>query len=300
MIDTLRAEASGVENWNDLLAAVRQEFQGATYHEGSYSESNEWQGATWKDPEIGTMGCKSNRTGAYLWVETSIGKYLTGDNCRLLSSEESLAGVDQLLTAVESKYREFIPDVMAGRRSLWRCKRLDGYYQKEVESVPAVCVALADALGQKSKLAQYMTSVEFRQSREKMARWYGKGFESGNEEYIHTLRHEEQIRGHNRAGYFLDLPNMKCRVGDLRCYMNDRYKDWPKAGMEVPDVSALIREHKSAGMAAAALVLCPALEAEVKRELAENTFYKYRKLAEEYKRKKVKVDLRVPEDAWRS
>lgn len=298
MIDTHRQEISGVDGWGELLAAVRQEFAGATFTEGQYTEGAPWQAATWKDPDIGTMGCKCNRTGAYLWVETSLGKYAYGDNCRLLTHKEALECIDGLCGAVEAKYRPFLPGSAAEVRRRWQCTRADLYYQRDVPSVPAVCAGLAQAFGNKAKLAQYLTSVEYMQSRDYRARFYGKGFESGNEAYINTLRHEEQIRGRDKAGYFVDVAGMTIRASEARGYMNKRFQGWPDQGLQVPDIEALLEEHGAAGAAAVGLVLLPSLEPTYKRTLAKETFYKYRRLATEYKRRNVTVDLRVPAGAW--
>lgn len=289
-----------VSDFDGLLRHVREEFTGASITESEYYKGAPWQGAMWKDDSTGlTMGAKSSATGSRLWVEGSIGKYAHGDNCRLLSVEQSMEIVDDLLTNVERRYADWLPPVPVGRRSLWQAKRADFYYQRPVDSVPAVCVALASAIGNKSKLSQYLTSVQFAQSREQMARWYGKGEESGNEAYQGILRHEEQVRGSKRAGYFLDLGKMRCNVGEVRAMMNKRYEDWPEQGIECVDVGSLIEEHGTAGMAAAAMVLLPSLEATAKQRLSENTFYKYRKLATQYRRRTVTVDLRVPGDAWK-
>lgn len=292
MLDTVRVQRSGIDDWQALMQHVREEFQGAKFTESEYVRGQPWQGATWDDPAFGVMGAKSNKQGTYLWSEGSLGKWLHGDNKRLLNVQEVRDGLDGLMVGIEQRYG---PALGPGD---WRATRADFYYQQEVDSVPAVCVGLAEAMGDKGRLAKYLTSVEYKQSRERMVRWYGKGYESGDEQYGNVLRHEEQIRGHNNVGYFVDLESRSINSQEVRGYMNKRYEGWPEAGIEVSDVGGLIRDHKGPGMAAAAMVLLPALEGVARQHLSENTFYKYRKLATEYRRRKVNVDLRVPVGAW--
>jgi len=200
---------------------------------------------------------------------------------------------------VESKYGEHIAAGLRPR-DLWRTKRVDLYFQRAVPSVPGVVLALAEALGNRGRVAQYLTSVELVQSRYARARWYGKGYESGIEEYADVLRHEEQVRGRNMAEYFVDVRRMELNLSEARAYMNRRYKGFPEGGIEVMDVGTLVREHGAAGLGALAMVLLPEVEEIAKEELAKNTFDKYRKIAASFRVRKVPVDLRVPADAWRN
>jgi hypothetical protein len=298
-IDTLKAEQSGLCDYDELLRMCKPwNLKQVQEERDGYA----WYGATWQDPELPalTLGAKVNQTGAYLWFEGSIGKYLYGDNCRLLSAVEACEGVQEVCGAVEGRYKPFLTDAARPLRERWEAKRLDMYHQRRVPSSPAVVSAWAGAIGNKARVAQYLTTVEFHQSREKHMRAYDKGRESGKADLLNVLRHEEQVRGRNNAGYFLNIGENRLKVEEARAYMNKRFEGWPETGLEVPDVGALIEEHGTLGAAAVGLVLLPELEPVYKASLAKNTFFRYRRLATEYKRRKVQVDLRVPEDAWQT
>ena len=308
MIDTLRVEWHGLE-WGPHVASwLLGEYPDAKLVQSAYDAEARlpWEGMTWTDPVLGVMGSRSNRMGNYLWVERSLPKFLHGENCRVLSVGESQEAVRLLLAGVEGRFAEWLgpDDTMPGRRKV---KRLDLCYQTKLPLPSAeVFVQVASALkpartrrhGYVCKpIDLFLGGVSYRQNRQEMARWYDKGFESGDERYLNVVRHEEQLRG-GKAGYLLDLgaaePVLKVEEAIER--MNSRYEGW--GAVQGHDWLSMVRDEGMRGVAAALLVKHPEYEAAIKPHLSNGTYYRLRNMAMECRQHQVTVDLRLPANAW--
>jgi hypothetical protein len=304
MIDTLRVQWQGVAWGSEFADWMKAEWPTAEQHSRWYDTDQPWQGMTISDDSLGTLGVKSNKRGNFLWCERSLPKFMYGDNCRVLSSEEATEGATALVAAVEQRFSDWWE--VPGYHDSVMVKRLDLCYQRQVPCSSEVFAHIATALNarkvvkhqvQLNPVDVHFLGVEFAQSRFERARWYDKGMESGNERYLDVVRHEEQIRG-GKAGWLLDVsgPRADLRVEESRERMNERYSGW--GVLEGYSLDTLLREHGNTGAAAALLVRHPEYEQLFKRTLSRPSFYRYRKLAMEWRKHQFQTDLRLPVDAW--
>lgn len=125
-------------------------------------------------------------------------------------------------------------------------------------------------------------------------RVYIKGLESGDPQFLNTLRSEEQLR--KRAADFGRIYNSETRSFDreaCREVLNNRYIDVAYAGDL--DVSSLL----AGGMdTMALLVLRPDLFPVYRERVKKNGYNKMRRKVREFRATAIPADLRVPAWAW--
>jgi hypothetical protein len=295
MIDTLRLQWTGINWGQDMADWLRSEYPTAEQHVRWYDDNLPWEGMTAQDDALGSFGVKSNKRGNYLWVERSLPKFLHGDNCRVLSADETGEAVRGLMAGVEGRFGPWWLPGMQPRQGV-QVKRVDLCYQRQVPCSGEVFGHVARSLKQR-KVALHLSGVELHQSKLEHARWYDKGIESGNERYLDVVRHEEQLRG-GKAGWLLDVSQDQpaLNVAGAAEVMNKRYEGWDQ--VEGYDLGALMEEHGTSGAAAALLVLHPEYDRLCGRYLSKSVYYRLRNLALEGRRRQCSLDLRVPQDAW--
>ena len=289
----MRLEWNGIRQDQEFFDWLLKAYPTARISYAAYTENMPWQGAMFKDDILGTVGTKSNRTGNYLWVERSIPKFLTGDNCIQLSADDARDGLCLLMNAVEAHFKEWF--VFANPRQNVSCKRVDFFYQRRTECSGEVFAHIARSLKNR-KVALHLTGVEIHQNRWEHARFYEKGLESGNEQYLNVIRHEEQLRG-PKIPALVDVQTLKINPPAVQAFMNRRFSDWsPQA--ECYGFEQLMQEHGFRGAATVGLVLMPELDAVYRRMLSKDAYYRCRKLALNARRQMSKLDLSIPENAW--
>lgn len=293
MIDTVKLEWQGVRVDEGFYEWLQSEYKTPSFTTRFYDENLPWQGTQVADPVLGVIGTKSNKTGNYLWVERSLPKFLyqSDDNCVMLSVDQAREAISLLVEAVEAKF----DDWLLFRGGPIKCKRVDFYHQRHIPSSGEAFAHIARCMKHR-KVALHLSGVSINQSRWEHARFYDKGLESGNERYQDVVRHEEQLRG-NKAGYYVDARRAEIRVPEAREQMNKRFTGWPSE-FEHYDLGNLFEQEKLNGLAAGLLVLHPEYDQLAKRLLSNGTYYRLRKLALETQRRMVKLDLRLPDDAW--
>ena len=293
MIDTVRlqwADAQLGEGFGEWLEA---NYPMARRTSAAYSWDRPWEGTMFTDGVLGTVGTKSSSLGQFLWVEKSIPKLVFGeDNCRQLTLSEAREGVAMLAEAVVGHLGAFLP---ISSCETAQCKRVDFYHQRPMPAAE-VFSHIARCLKRQKGVALHLTGVEVHQSREIHARFYDKGVEAGNEQFVGVIRHEEQLRG-SRAKALVDMKGLKLDPAAIRAQMNRRFDGWP-AEVECYGYDELLEEHSYRGAVAALLCEVPQLEGSLKRHLSKDLFYKCKNLAIQAQRRMFKLDLRVPDDAW--
>ncbi len=304
-LDTVAVSMPGIAWSPEFADDIRSRWPTAHFHQAAYDVSLPWEGCTIDDKVLGTVQVRRNKLGNALRVERSIPKFMYGDNCRVLSVEEATEGVASWMTAIEQTFDGWwdYPEPRSGAK----VQRLDLCYQKKVPCAQEVFQGLYKALdltrttrhGWQLPAAQiHLTGLTLRRSSLELARWYDKGFESGNESYQDVIRHEEQLR-RGKAGYYLDVSGARpvFKAEEARDRMNERYKNFG-GGIKGFDFVSLLAEHGNKGAAAVALVLRPDLEPVFKQHLPNGTFYRARNIAAEWRGREFTADLRLPEDAW--
>lgn len=292
MLDTARVQWSSA-----LLGPAFEEFRQAHYPlarvtTSAYSRDLPWVGTMFEDKVLGTIGTKQNLTGTFLWAEKSIPKFLTGDNCKQLSRDEAREGLALWLGAVEARFSDFLPKQA---REVAQCKRVDVYHQRPMPA-GEVFSHIARCLKRQKGVSLHLTGVEVHNSRELHGRFYDKGLESGNEEFVGVVRHEEQLRG-SKAKQLMDLQSCDVDRAAARAVMNARFDGWP-AEVECYGFEQLLAQEKQRALCAIVLSECPHLEPALQRTFGRNFFYAGKRLALEAQRRMSVVDLRVPEEAW--
>ncbi len=292
VIDTVRLQWPDVrvgEGFRDWLEA---NYPSYGYSRKAYSWDLPWEGFEFTHEVLGVVGVKRSRLGDFLWVERSLPKMLHGDNCKQLTMAEAREGLALLSESVVGLLGDFLPHSSVNSA---RVQRVDFYHQREMPSAE-VFGHIARCIKRQKGVALHLTGVEVHQSREVHGRFYDKGIESGNEQYIGVVRHEEQLRG-KVARSLLDMETLKIDRAAVRAQMNKRFDGWP-AEVECHGYESLLQEHKHRGAAAVALCELPQLEPMFKAYLAKDMFYTVKNLALEAQRKLSRLDLRVPEGAW--
>ncbi len=304
MFDTVRVQWNGIRWDDDFKGWVRSEWPTAGFSLRYYDVDLPWEGMTLEDTKLGTIGVKSNKRGNYLWAERSLPKYLHGDNKRLLSSSEALEAATSWVADVEARFASWW--ALPSYHEHIAVKRLDLCYQQQVPCSSDVFVHIARALKAR-RVTQHMllvpfvqlhlAGVSYNQNRFERARWYDKGVESGDEQFINTVRHEEQLRA-GKAGGLLDLSGPRAVADVEKCIerMNNRYQDW--GCFEGYDLASMVKEHGLRGAAAVPLINVPEYETLFQQCLPRSTYFKVKALAMETRRKMMPVDLRLPVGAW--
>lgn len=307
MFDTIKNQVSVPQIPLDFTARLplgsKDIKESVQYHDGV-----QWLGWQWTDPHFGAMGVKQNRVGRFLWFERSLPKFIYGDNERVLSETQAVEAMEQLTAGVLAVYAplfETTPEIIA---PTLRLQRLDVCYQQKVPCAQDVFIAMSRSLKTQkivrhqltltTPLVLHLTGITYKQSMKEVARWYDKGLESGNESYSEVVRHEEQLRGSKAQGVanWEEGKFIVNRDAALQA-MNRRYEGC-KLLEGTYDWTAFIREHRTHGAAAMALIMEPMYEATYKVALGESTYYRIKRVAEEARRGMHTVDLTVPQDAW--
>jgi len=292
VIDTVRLEWSGVDLGEGFEEWRQANHPTARITTSAFSANQPWVGTMFNDPLLGTIGTKQNNKGNYLWVERSLPKHLYRENCRQLTLEEARAALSQLMGDVEAYVVDFLPK---SPRSAVQVKRVDFYHQRPMPAAE-VFAHISGCLKKQKGVTTHLMGVEVHQSRELHGRFYDKGVESGNEQYIGVVRHEEQVRG-AVAKQLLDVQSCAVDPAAVRSLMNKRFVGWP-AEVECYGFEQLLRDQGYTGAAAASLLLMPQLEPVFRQVVSKTYFHKCKNLAVEAQRKMCRVDLRVPEGAW--
>lgn len=320
MFDTLRVTWPGIAAGQGVREHVLSRWPEAGYSQRSYAQGQPWEALAWQDKKLGVMSIKSSRLGGNVLVaERSIPKYLYGENARLLSYDEALEGAAAWMADCVAAF-EGHWELSTGKQR-GKVKRIDLCYQRALTSTAEVFPYIAAALRQRKvslyellnpcsrageddeflipQMSVHHTGVSVNHNRWEHTRWYDKGMESGDERYIGVLRHEEEFKGGKAGAIAIVLEDGSLHTlgrEALRDMMNERYVGWGDG--EAYDLGKLLLEHGTTGTAAALLVLHPELEPLAKQHLAKSTFYRVRALAEDQRRLRVPLDLRLPDDAW--
>ena len=239
-------------------------------------------------------GTKTTQAGHAVWCECSIGNFLNGHNRDQLTQAESELALDALMTQFADRVGEWSDQKMNRDDAVIR--RADFYFQRYYANSGQVLAKIATALG-RGTTAVYQTGVQHRQSRQRVARFYDKGVESKNADLVETVRWEEQFRGKNHAGFFVNAQKATIDRNAVRAAMNERFKEM-KLEVEVPDLQGMIRAHRTQGAAACALLLCPGFEGVLRESTTNGTFYRIRNIARAYERRLVRQTVEIPDDAW--
>jgi hypothetical protein len=287
-----------------VIDTVKLRYSGLNLNERFYNEMQErhihatvrsdCRGCLIRSTEVGNI----TTWGSNLYAEMSIGRYVNGNNMALLTCSEALDALDAYMQAVEVKFKPYalVPDL----RRTAAIKRADFYYQQRVPSIADALNLMANAMPNRSRMTRRETSLSYQQNRNLKARWYCKGTESKTPELYGVLRHEEEVRDKDRLGFLIDLQSMTVRREAVRHYMNERYEgiDFTSPMMDAEFKQYLVKAYRQKGLAAIALALDSSLHEIAKRELARNTYFEDKRLANDLLARSVQIDLRVPADAW--
>lgn len=312
MFDTVKIQMPGPSFTEEFADWLKSEYQDVKQHIEVHGTAGDkpWMGLQWSDSVLGAMGIKCNKLGTYLWVERSIPKFLHGENCRVLSHDEAVDGVQALAGALAGRFAPWSPWTPQMMLEGAKIARLDVCYQQKVPNSQEVFANIARCLNATKTVRHqfqvgigccpvtvHLTGVTFKQSMREVARWYDKGDESGNESYQDVVRQEEQKRA-GKARYIADFQDGKFVADRQRAIdaLNTRYDGWER--IEGYDLGTLMKHHGTQGAAAVGLVLHPEYQPLYENSLSRATFYRIKALAMQARRSMYAVDLSVPSDAW--